>query len=275
MAFLEKITHEDIRFPIIFHTDTVRSSIVGDGAHWHRKLEILFALAGSGFTLIDGERVLMTAGDIIVIPSGSIHVTRTEQGSCRYHCLIIDQDFLSDRGILGEDDLLPSCLRDSQGFHIIQQIHEEMTTRLPCYKELVMALVTQLLIGLRRRHLPDRNRTSPLTKGGHIEPIRKVIGVIDREFAHPITLDHLCKVAGMSKYYFCRTFKRVTGQTITQYINYIRCNQARHLLACGQCNVGEAAEQCGFHNLSYFTKVYRRQYGHTPSQEKQSIENKK
>ena len=45
--------------------------------------------------------------------------------------------------------------------------------------------------------------------------------------------------------------------------------QARRLLASGECNVGEAAERCGFHNLSYFTKVYRRQYGRAPSQEKQ------
>ena len=72
----------------------------------------------------------------------------------------------------------------------------------------------------------------------------------------------------MSKYYFCRAFKQATGQTVTQYINWVRCSHARRLLASGECNVGEAAERCGFHNLSYFTRVYRRQYGRVPSKEK-------
>lgn len=275
MAFFEEITHEDVLFPIIFHTDTIRSSIIRDGAHWHRKLEILCTLEGSGFTLIDGERVAMSAGDIVVIPSGSIHVTRTEEEACRYHCLIIDQDFLSDHGLWEEGDLLPLCFQDLEGVGILQQINCEMTTRLPCYKELVMALVTQLVIGLRRRHLRDKHTSSFADKARHIGPIRKALAVIDREFAHSIALDYLCRVAGMSKYYFCRAFKQATGQTITQYINCVRCNQARYLLVSGQCNVGEAAQQCGFHNLSYFTKVYRRQYGRSPSQEKQTIESKK
>lgn len=272
MAYHEELIHEDVRFPIIFHTDTVVPSTAAAGAHWHRSLEVLCTLSGNGYTLVDGERITMTAGEIVVIPSSSIHITHTDMGSCRYHCLIIDQDFLSDKGIWMEYDRLPLQLRDPQVSHLMRQIEWEMTTQPPCYKEMVISLVVQIVIGLRRRHPLVNRNPSPLAEGGRIETVRKVIAAIDREFDRPISLDYLCQIAGMSKYYFCRAFKQATGQTVTQYINWVRCNQARRLLASGQSNVGEAAERCGFHNLSYFTKVYRRQYGRAPSQEKRSGE---
>ena len=271
MAFHEELVHEDVRFPIIFHTDVVVPGNISGGAHWHRSLEILCTLSGTGFALVDGERIPMTAGDIIVIPSGSIHVTGTESGSCRYHCLIIDTDFLTLSGVWREHDRLPLSLQDPAAADILEHINSEMTTHPVHYKEQVKALVLQFIIGLRRGHPVQNRAQSTGSEGGRMETIRKVIATIDREFERPITLDHLCQVAGMSKYYFCRAFKQATGQTVTQYVNWVRCDQARRLLASGECNVGEAAERCGFHNLSYFTKVYRRQYGRAPSQEKQPV----
>ena len=269
MAFHEELIHEDVRFPIIFHTDVVVPGNISGGAHWHRSLEILCTLSGDGFTLIDGERIPMTAGDIVAIPSGSIHVTGTDKGACRYYCLIIDPDFLTAGGVWREHDRLPLSLRDPQAAALFEHINQEMTAQPVLYKEQVKVLVLQFIIGLRRGHPVENRAQSTGNEGSRIETVRKAIAAIDREFEGPITLDYLCQVAGMSKYYFCRAFKQATGQTVTQYINWVRCDQARRLLASGECNVGEAAERCGFHNLSYFTKVYRRQYGRAPSQEKQ------
>lgn len=269
MAFHEELVHEDVCFPIIFHTDIVVPSNISGGAHWHRSLEILCTLSGNGFVLIDGEKVLMSAGDVIVVPSGSIHVTGTEEGACRYYCLIIDLDFLTNSGVWREYDRLPLCVHDEQSADLLEKIDREMISR-PCfYKEQVKALVLQFVIGLRRRHPVESRAQSAGGEVGRMDTVRKAIAAIDREFERSITLDYLCQVAGMSKYYFCRAFKHATGQTVTQYVNWVRCDQARRLLASGECNVGEAAERCGFHNLSYFTKIYRRQYGHAPSQEKQ------
>lgn len=267
MPFHEELFHEDIQFPIIFHTDLVYPSPATGGAHWHSSVEMLYTLSGSGYTLIDGMSIPMQPGDLVVVPSGSIHVTRAADEPCRYYCLIVDLDFLSRRGLWQEYDRLPLCLKRANAGEIFRLIDREICDQPAYYKEQVRALVALLFVSLRRNH-PVTQEENPLGTHGRLDTVRKAISAIDREYEHPITLDYLCHVAGMSKYYFCRAFKQATGQTVTQYINWVRCSHARRLLASGECNVGEAAERCGFHNLSYFTRVYRRQYGRVPSKEK-------
>lgn len=54
---------------------------------------------------------------------------------------------------------------------------------------------------------------------------------------------------------------------MVDYLNSLRCSHALQLLSSGEYTVGECAEKCGFHNLSYFAKVYRRYRGCSPSDE--------
>ena len=86
-----------------------------------------------------------------------------------------------------------------------------------------------------------------------------------------IAADSISTEAGFSKYYFCRSFKEITGRTVIDYLNLTRCSHAQSLLLSGSCNVSECAEQCGFQNLSYFSKTYRRYMGHSPSNQLSSI----
>ncbi len=271
MAFLEEIVHPDARFPFIFHTDTLTAADPPILAHWHRKLEILCTVSGSGWALVDGEHVPMTPGSTVIIPPGSLHSTQAEESHCRYHCLIVDLDFLIDKGLWQNNNALPIRVQDPETAAWIERIAEEMNRRAPYYKPLVLALSTQLLVDLYRRHQNEPTPPGPLFKTNHLNTVRQVIAIIDREFSQPLSLDHLCQSVGLSKYYFCHIFKQTTGQTVTSYINRVRCDVAHRLLTMEGCNVSEAAEQCGFHNLSYFTKVYCRHYGHSPSQEKKAL----
>ncbi|ELP5185316.1 helix-turn-helix transcriptional regulator, partial [Clostridium perfringens] len=71
-----------------------------------------------------------------------------------------------------------------------------------------------------------------------------------------------------SKYYTCRTFKEVTGKTILDYINHIRCINARNLILYNGYTISESAYKSGFNNLSYFSKTYKKYMGLLPSEEK-------
>jgi AraC-like DNA-binding protein len=59
-----------------------------------------------------------------------------------------------------------------------------------------------------------------------------------------------------------------TGKTLVEYINIVRCEHARELLSSGSFNVGESAEQCGFQDISYFSRIYKKYIGILPSEEK-------
>lgn len=75
---------------------------------------------------------------------------------------------------------------------------------------------------------------------------------------------YYAELCGMSEVSFRRYFKEFTGKSPIEYRNDIRLNKANIMLQSGQYTVSETAEECGFSNLSFFTRLYKKKYGHTP-----------
>lgn len=74
------------------------------------------------------------------------------------------------------------------------------------------------------------------------------------------------KKVHLSLTYLCRIFKRETGQSIGEYINENRMNEASHLLIIGNRPIRQIALQVGFSNFSYFSKRFREYFHMTPRQ---------
>lgn len=74
-------------------------------------------------------------------------------------------------------------------------------------------------------------------------------------------------LCSMSEVNFRRLFREYTGLTPIEYRNSLRLNRARSKLQSGEYNVSEAASLCGFTNLSFFIRQYKKKFGHTPKQE--------
>lgn len=77
---------------------------------------------------------------------------------------------------------------------------------------------------------------------------------------------HYAQLCGMSEVNFRRLFREYTGCSPIEYRNDRRLEEARNLLRSGEYNVSEAAESVGFSNLSFFIRLYREKFGHTPKQ---------
>ena len=71
----------------------------------------------------------------------------------------------------------------------------------------------------------------------------------------------------MSEVNFRRLFREYVGCSPIDYRNELRLRHARNKLQSGEYNVSEAAYESGFSNLSFFIRLYKKQYGHTPKQE--------
>lgn len=82
---------------------------------------------------------------------------------------------------------------------------------------------------------------------------------------HADVPDAVAASAGLTKYHFLRKFKRITGLTVPEYINTVRCQHARQLLA-GGASAKEAATRSGFGNFSHFSSVFKKYTGSLPSE---------
>lgn len=70
--------------------------------------------------------------------------------------------------------------------------------------------------------------------------------------------------AGRSHEHVCRTCKTITGYTPSEYVNRIRIAHAAQLLRSSEIPVEDVIESCGFENVSYFYRLFKRQMGGTP-----------
>ena len=81
------------------------------------------------------------------------------------------------------------------------------------------------------------------------------------------TVAYYANLCNMSEVNFRRLFKEYTGFSPIDYRNDLRLSNAKNKLQSGEYNVSEVAELCGFSNLSFFIRLYKKKYGYTPKKE--------
>lgn len=103
--------------------------------------------------------------------------------------------------------------------------------------------------------------------------IQACIDYIELHAEEPLSLKLLADRTGYSEYHLSRKFKQETGETISQYIQFVRIEQAKHYLAMSDMSVAQIAETLQFSSSSHFSSVFQEITGKKPSQYR--IENRK
>lgn len=80
-------------------------------------------------------------------------------------------------------------------------------------------------------------------------------------------VSYYAELCDMSEANFRRLFREYIGVSPIDYRNDIRLTHAKNKLQSGEYNVSEAAYESGFTNLSFFIRLYKKKYGHTPKKE--------
>lgn len=264
----EYLQHPDPSFPVIFHHCIFSQTNGGFIPHWHEAMELLYFISGSGTVFIDGASFRVKAGDLVVSGFGSMHSMQETEANTQYNCLILEPSLCELTGFQPEQMQLSPHIRDREAATKIEHIVWEFQHQKTHYKNAIKLEVAALLIHLMRYHVSG-SETQEKSSDSKTGMIRQVVALLQEEYRQPLSLPDLAAKTGFSHYYLCHTFREITGYSISQYLNMLRCNNAQKLLFSGW-SVSEAALSCGFENLSYFTRMYKRCIGHAPSQDKQN-----
>lgn len=81
-----------------------------------------------------------------------------------------------------------------------------------------------------------------------------------------IDLNDLAKMSDITPTHFIRIFKSIYSTTPIKYINKLRMSRAVELLDHSSLPINEIAQQLGFQDVSYFSKLFKRTYGKSPLQ---------
>jgi len=81
-----------------------------------------------------------------------------------------------------------------------------------------------------------------------------------------LTLDRVASAVGISPNYFSALFKQSTNCSFISYLTSVRIAHAKELLKSGSYKTYEVAMRCGYENPTYFSTIFKRQTGFSPSE---------
>ncbi len=153
----------------------------------------------------------------------------------------------------------------------LRRIEQEMESTQPGSLEVVQHSFQVFLIDVCRA--AQRHGLLPSHAGGDASPawVEKVRQGLDRDFAAPHDLRGIAKRAGVSVAYLCRVFKIHTGKTVIEYLVERRIQAAMWKLREGNEKILSLALACGFNDLAYFNRVFKRITAMTPSQYRRKL----
>ncbi|WP_322924952.1 AraC family transcriptional regulator [Paenibacillus campi] len=238
--------------------------------HVHPHYELYILLAGERSYFVQDQVYDVHAGDIVFIGKHELH--RTLPGKLPEHERIVLYfgDEFAKRQFGQQREWLLSLFQQpypvlhtdrKEGKHtlltaIIQQLVRELTVQPPGYTLMVQQLAITLLLHCAR--LPKRIAL-PSTAPPHAaqEQIAAAARYIKHNYNMPISLPELANYVHLSPAHLSRTFKRMTGFHLTEYINTVRVHEAQRMLRDTNLKIIDVAAAAGFGNFSHFGKIFK------------------
>jgi AraC-like DNA-binding protein len=249
--------------------------------HAHGFTELVVIQAGRVVHVTEEEEYPVEAGDVFVIHEGDAHGYRNGEN------LILLNIMYNSQRLLG----LADAVRKIPGYHamfhieprfrkrhgsrarlrlneqelaktldMIASIKEELETRAPGYELLATALFLQMVGFLSRRYSQKQTPYS-----GSLLRMGDIISYIEEHYDRPIRLEQLAEKAYMSPRQLLRTFREATGLTPIEYLLHRRILKATDLLQTEDMNVTEVAFAVGFTDSNYFSRLFRKITGQSPT----------
>lgn len=94
----------------------------------------------------------------------------------------------------------------------------------------------------------------------------RVILYTDENIEENLKSEEAAAQIGMSRSYFSTRFKEMTGDTFHNYVISRKMYAAAQKMAKGTENITQIASNLGYDNFYYFTKVFSKEYGCTPTE---------
>lgn len=266
-AVYEKHTaqhYKNSEMPFIFHNDAVSEYDNNYSyLHWHENVEFLYCKSGEGEVFSDAKRIPFAPHVIVTVNSNSPHTIFNKNGDrVEYDCLIVDSDFCKQNGIDLQTVVFDESITDEKAEELFKNAFAGCMEVGDFHSLAARAGVLNLLLYICRNYGREKQK---LPTRSSVPYIKKTVSFIKENYASPITLEEVAAVSGFSIYYFSREFKSITGHTFTDFLSLIRCDRAERFLSEGM-SVTDAAASCGFKDISFFSKTFKRIKGKNPSE---------
>ncbi len=238
--------------------------------HIHSGYEIFILIKGNATFMVEGTSYALRPEDIIITRSDEMHeivyntnaeyeriVIHLEDAFFEnYDCVHYTEIFKKRKS--GQNNLLDrDSAKSSELFETLARLEKYIELKNDKNRAVIKSAMIELL-----HQLNDFKTAEGLIQN---EAVKSVIEYINENISENLALDLLAEKFFISKYHLCRSFKKHTGFTVTQYITFRRIMKTKELHASGK-NLSDASMEAGFSSYSNFYKAFVKETGHAPSE---------
>ena len=278
--YKENKIHTDHSFPYNTYLCSIPLDFPCVPYHWHEETELIVIQKGSGIVHVDFQQYKVSAGSMIVVLPGHLHSIAEIPGEkMEYENILFRIEMLFSKS----DDLCSSAFLTPL-LNGTLPVNVHIHPGLSCYEE--FSSVIRHMDGLCEQRptgyqlslkgslfqlffLLTSNRQSHMLTASEekiLQKLKFIIQYVQEHYNEPITIAQMAQLCHYSPSHFMKFFKEHMKTSFIHYLNDYRLTMAHRMLPASQESILTIAEQCGFDNLSYFNRLFKRKYGVTPKQ---------
>lgn len=223
-------------------------------------VDLTYVIGGKSVYNIGDQEYTVRKGDLICIPKNTYRAAFTDPQN--YIECYSTNLFLRD--MYGQDTSLPLPVISHIGtipelvthFH---ELHSEWLQRDFGYMMKVRSILCFILYEVLNIELNENhdNQSDPRIKNSII--------YLSQHYCETITIETMSDMFHLHPVYYGNLFCKAMGMTFKQYLTKLRLNNAENMLKSGEYTVGEVALICGYSDIFYFSRLFKKNRGISPS----------
>ena len=271
MIYNELVFHGTEDFPFgVYHLDKPHPRYEMTH-HWHDNFEIVQVESGTLDLYLNNRHYVMKRGAVAVANRGVVHGAHPTD--CVYNCLVFSLPYLKCGSITGDkiiddffngDRLFCEYTEDEEIDNATREVFREMRSTETHPFSAIEKIYKWLSLYLDKGLFTESSKRIELKDTENVVKLKKALKFIRERYHENITLDDIARTTGFSTKYFCSFFLNQTGQTAVEYLIEQRIQNAAKRLLISDDSITDIAYECGFNDLSYFIRTFKKKKGMTP-----------
>ena len=255
--------------------------------HKHEFVEIVYILSGSAIHTVGEKQYQVDCGDVTVINAGIPHkftsVGDSGENFVTYDLMFSPEFFEASAIGMGDFESLKNSYlfyslfpleassqpdmhvsggRFSDYGEIFSRIYQEYQRKEKGYIQLIRAYIISLIIKFFR----DVERSDSIhLSSGKLKTVYSAIAYMQENYNTKLSVDDIASRAFLAPDYFRKIFKKVTGQSVSAYMQKLRVDEACRLLSTTDIPIKDICFAVGYNDVTTFYQSFRKITGKTPN----------
>lgn len=286
--YKEKNKHGSTLFPFVIYDNLIPEFFTQFPIHWHEEVEIVYVHKGMAIYNIDYNRLIVEEGDILYISPSTLHdFAQFGNNNFKSSVFVFNLSIINNTlDICANKYFSPLLNNKCNSYFILKKSASSYNEIKNCLDNIlkynanmnsffelqIKSELLKLMYLFFSENLIQIYTSKTENKSTIL--IKKIITYLKENYQNNITLQDLSKKFNLSPYHISHVFKKSTNMTCIDFLIAYRLNMASTLLYTTDLPILAIALECGFNNISYFNRAFKKQFNTTPTEHRLKHKNK-